>query len=134
MIIKIIILFNTTEKILIKKIEDNTTRRHKNTQEDTRKQTKMSWKEISVGDTVWDIHDPKFTGTVTSLSEDVIKVKTRKEVVNVMPNMLTSNPNKVIEELIKKLELSEDSVMELRDNYWNVHQELIRVKKSISNK
>lgn len=97
----------------------------------------MSNKEISVGETVWDIHNPIFTGTVTSISDSYIKVMTYKEELHYgakTPLMLTNDPNKIIKRLLEKLSNSEESVQELRSNYWNVHQELIKLKNSLLKK
>lgn len=89
----------------------------------------MSQENLSVGDNVWDTVDPTIYGTITSFANDgTIIVKTNKKVFSKHPNNLTRNPQIIIDNLFLKLQQSEETIKELRDNYWNVHQELLKMK------
>ena len=88
----------------------------------------MSNGSISIGQTVWSMNSPTITGKVIGISDRIAKILTKTDELEINILVLTNDPNKVIEKLVKNIAIHEESIQELRDNYWNVHQQLLKMR------
>lgn len=78
---------------------------------------------ISVGQIVWDIRNPSVNGKVISITKEIAKLKNGEEL---KITKLTNNYNLVIDKLLKKIERQGETIEELKENYWRVHQQLLK--------
>ena len=78
--------------------------------------------------TVWKINNPKITGKVVSVVDNIATISIENELSDIRTSLLTNNPLEVIKLLLVNVNLQEETIQELRDNYWNVHQELLKMK------
>lgn len=86
---------------------------------------------FAVGNIVWSISNPSFVGVINNfLPGGEILVSADEGSRSFSPGELTKHPNRIIVELHEKLKVADETVEELRRNYWNIHQEVIRLKNS----
>lgn len=78
--------------------------------------------------TVWKINNPKITGKVVSVVDNIATISIKNELSDIRTSSLTNNPLEVIKLLLINVSLQEETIKELRNNYWNVHQELLKMK------
>jgi hypothetical protein len=78
---------------------------------------------ISVGQIVWDIRNPSVNGKVIKITQDTVVLVNGDELEI---TKLTTDYNLVISKLLKKIEMQEETIEELKENYWKVHQQLLK--------
>ena len=93
--------------------------------------------DVKVGDTVWKLSDPSISGKVDSLVDNgnignKFRVNISGSWILFNNNEITNNPNKIIGMLINKVKLGEESLNEVRENYWRVHQEVLQLRKVVN--
>ena len=78
---------------------------------------------ISTGQIVWDIRNPSVNGKVIKITQDTVVLVNGDELEI---TKLTTDYNLVISKLLKKIEMQEETIEELKENYWKVHQQLLK--------
>ena len=78
---------------------------------------------ISVGQIVWDIRNPSVNGKVIKITKETAILVNGDELEI---TKLTTDYNLVISKLLKKIEMQEETIEELKENYWKVHQQLLK--------
>ena len=83
----------------------------------------MSNTNISIGQIVWDISNPNVNGKVISITKEIAKLENGTEL---QITKLTTDYNLVISKLLKKIEMQDETIEELKENYWKIHQQLLK--------